>query len=97
MGIEEIKKEIAAIVKKNLGQGDYRLFLFGSRARGDNWERSDIDIGIEAKEPISPAIKLQIEEDLNSLPTLYKFDLVDFKAVTDKFKEEALKNIDQLN
>lgn len=53
-----------------------RVRLFGSRARGDNFERSDIDLAVEA--PGMPAsdwlkIKLDFEEEA---PTLLLIDLV---------------------
>lgn len=95
--IEKIKKQLLAVIEKNLGRCGHKVFLFGSRAKGDAWDRSDIDVGIEGDKPIPSEIKLKIEEELNNLPTLYKFDLVDFKAVSDEFKKETLKNIKPLN
>lgn len=95
--IEKLKKDVLAVIEKNLGKGNYKVFLFGSRARGNYWDRSDIDIGIDRKNEISAKVKLKIEEDLDNLPTLYKFDLIDFKNVSDKFKKEALRYIEPLN
>jgi predicted nucleotidyltransferase len=91
---EKLKKEILEIVKKHLDTHLWRVFFFGSRVRGDNFPRSDIDIGIKGPKPISAKIKLDIEEELENLPTLYKFDFVDFKNVSEKFKKEALKNVE---
>ena len=68
-----------------------KVFFFGSRVKKDNSNRSDIDIGIEGPKKISVRIKLEIEEELDNLPTLYKFDLVDFKEVPERFKKEALR------
>lgn len=92
----KLKQQIKAIVKKYLDLNKYSLFLFGSRVRGDNFERADIDIGIEGPDKIEPQIKFKIKEDLENLPVLYKFDLIDFKAVTPKFKKEALKYIEKI-
>ena len=45
MNIDEILKQAALIVADELEAG-YRLFLFGSRAKGTCDDKSDIDIGI---------------------------------------------------
>jgi hypothetical protein len=50
----------------------------------------DIDIGIEGPDEISAKTKLEIEEELDNLPTLYKFDLVDFKDLTKKDRIQFL-------
>ena len=39
-------------------------------------------------------MKFELEEDLQKIPTLYKFDLVDFKTLCKDFKKEALKYIE---
>lgn len=53
--------------------GASRLVLFGSRARGDHHERSDIDLAVFGMPADQQArFALAIDE----LPTLLKFDLV---------------------
>ena len=91
---EKLKKEILRIAGKYLNLKDYKIFFFGSRVRGDNFERADIDLGIEGSEEISAEIILEIKEDIEKIPTLYKIDVVDFKKVSKKFKREAFKNIE---
>lgn len=52
-----------------------KVVLFGSRARGDNTERSDYDIAVFGE--ISPPIKMILRADFRELlPTLHKIDLV---------------------
>lgn len=92
--IEKLKKEILEIIGKYLDLNSYRIFFFGSRVKGDNFPRADVDIGIEGPKEIPIEIKLKIEEEIDELPTLYKFDIVDFKKVPEDFKKEALKNIE---
>lgn len=92
--LKKLKKEILNIVEKYLDLKLYKVFFFGSRVTGKSFPRSDIDIGILGPKPIPPEIKFQIEEELEKLPTLYKFDLVDFSQVPLRFKKEALKNIE---
>jgi len=92
--IEKLKKEIFKIIGKHLDLNEYKVFFFGSRVREENFPRADIDIGILGKKPVPAEIKFKIEEELEELPTLYKFDLVDFAEVSEDFKKEALKSIE---
>ena len=90
---EKLKKEVRDVIGKYLDLNKYKVFFFGSRVRRDNFEVSDIDIGIDGGE-ISPEIKMDIVEEIDNLPTLYTFDIVDFNKVSEDFKKEALKNIE---
>ena len=94
---KKLKKEILEIVGKRLDLKKYKVFFFGSRVKGDNFERSDIDIGIEGSEEISSGIKLDIEEEIEKIPTLYKIDFVDFKEVGKNFAKIAKEKIEILN
>ena len=40
---ERVETEIIQLAKEH---GIQKVILFGSRARGDNWERSDIDLAV---------------------------------------------------
>lgn len=66
-----------------------RVVLFGSRARGDNRPRSDIDLAVYGV-PLSdlPAFRAQLDE----LPTLLEFDLV---FVTEQTDPKLLANIER--
>ena len=90
---EKLKKEIREVMEKYLDLKKYKVFFFGSRVRRDNFEVSDIDIGIDGGD-ISPEIKMNIDEGIERIPTLYTFDIVDFNKVSEDFKKEALKNIE---
>ncbi len=70
----------------------HRVFLFGSRARGDAKQRSDFDLAVDGDEPLAIQKFYEIEEALESLPTLYSFDWVDITKVNSRFREEALKS-----
>ena len=92
-----LKSELLRIMSKHIPLSQYKVFFFGSRVKGDNFSRSDIDIGILGREKIPSEIKLTLEEELENLPTLYTFDLVDFQNSSSKFKKEALKHMEPLN
>jgi len=91
---KEFKEKIKEIVARWVDLPHYRLFIFGSRTNGKSGIRSDIDIGIEAEKPIPGNIKLEIESEFAELPVLQKIDFVDFKNVSNDFKEIALQNIE---
>jgi len=94
---EELQRRVEKIFRQYLPQQNYRLFFFGSRIRGNNSPRSDIDLGVETPQGLSPKTKLEIEEELQNLPILYKIDLVDFSNVSEDFRKTALKNVEYLN
>jgi len=72
--------------------GNYRLFLFGSRATGHHHEKSDIDIGILFDGVITAKQMQNIQDKLEAIPTLLKIDFVDFSSVGDTFRQMALEN-----
>ena len=73
------KTELLALAK---ACGLSRLILFGSRARGDNRERSDIDLAVSGGDRFS----LDVEE----LPTLLSFDVVNLDGAV---QPELLESI----
>lgn len=68
--MQRIYEQIAEIGKK---YGVQKIILFGSRARGDNYDKSDIDLAIYGCEAFA-AFQEEIEE---KVWTLIKFDLID--------------------
>jgi uncharacterized protein len=94
--VEKLKEDILKILSKYLDLSQYKVFFFGSRVKGNADERADIDIGIEGPE-IPSHIKLEIEEELENLPILYKIDFVDFNNVDEDFKKIAKKYVEYIN
>lgn len=65
-----------------------KVILFGSRARGDNRERSDIDLAIQGGDTV--AFAASADEDIS---TLLMFDVVDLdKPVQSELLEEIRKD-----
>lgn len=85
-----------AIVGAHLDLEKYSLFFFGSRVTGTNSDRSDIDIGIEGPRPVDDKVMMDIEEEIDKLPTLYKIDVVDFAKLESKFKRVAKQHVEYL-
>ncbi len=82
--MKELYNQIAELGKKYNAN---KIVLYGSRARGDNRERSDIDIAVFG---ISDNKQIYFTEELEHLPTLLKFDVV---FVTEKTNKNLLINI----
>lgn len=95
--VKKLKKEILKIAGKYLDFKKYKVFFFGSRVAGKGDERSDIDIGIEGKKALPAGVLLDIQDEIENLPTLYKIEIVDFSRVDARFKKIAKKHIEMIN
>lgn len=84
-------------VNKLLPDSNYKLFVFGSQANREILTNSDIDIGIDTGKPLDDKIISRLWNNLDDLPTLYSFDVIDFQIVEERFKKVALKNIEILH
>lgn len=82
---KELLEEIIDICKRH--DEIEKVVLFGSRARGDNSPKSDIDLAIYAKSNFSDFI----EDMENNTRTLLEFDFSNMRTVKDDFF------IDQVN
>ena len=69
---ETVLRQIAAFAKE---YGLKQVILFGSRARGDHRERSDIDLAVSGGN--FPAFALDVDEETD---TLLKYDFVNLDA-----------------
>lgn len=65
------------------------IWLYGSRARGDFTDRSDVDIALESKkEPIDFFTIAELKDVIAASDIGYKVDVVDFNSISDRdFKE----------
>ncbi|MCG2725955.1 MAG: nucleotidyltransferase domain-containing protein [Elusimicrobia bacterium] len=89
---EEIIREAVKAIKISLKKKcAYKIFLFGSNAKGDFTETSDIDIGILAEKQIPFSIMVEIRERIEQIKTLRKIDAVDLNSMSENFKNSALK------
>lgn len=64
-----------------------KAILYGSRARGDNHERSDIDLAVEGGDVVNFILELDEEA-----PTLLMFDVVN---LADNLSEDFLAEIER--
>lgn len=84
--MEKIYYQISALGKR---LGATKIILFGSRARGDNKPRSDIDIAVYG---LDTRRQTAFREGIDSLPTLLDFDIV---FITEQTAPALLANIAQ--
>jgi len=86
--IEEIKENITMILKRH---GVRKAALFGSCARGDMKEDSDIDILVDIDKDLSlldfVSIKLDLEEALGR-----KVDLVEYNAIKPRLRDKIFND-----
>ncbi len=77
--------DFKVLIKNFFAEEDVKVFLFGSRARGDHLPFSDIDIAVDSERDISrELVRLrEIIEDSN-LP--YKVDIVELSS-NKKFRQ----------
>ena len=92
--VEEFKRELLHILECYLDLKKYEVFFFGSRVTGRGDERSDIDVGILGKAPISESVMRKIRNDVDEMRALYKVDVVDFTCVQDDFKRVAMEKVE---
>ena len=79
------------IILKFIPKDEYKVFLYGSRAVGNEKHYSDIDVGILGKVKFPIKLKVDIEDALEESIVPYKVDLVDFFIVDEVFKKYALE------
>ena len=88
MSIEEIRERIAPILEKWRVR---RASVFGSYARGEADDNSDVDILVELSEDMSlmdlVELKLEIEDVLGK-----RVDLVEFDALKPSIRESVMED-----
>jgi len=82
------KEKITRLLKVLLPSA--KIYLFGSRARGTNSPRSDIDIAIDNGKQLPLIIIGEVQSVISATNVLYKVDIVDINSVSKEMKEEIL-------
>ncbi len=83
---------IMQVLADNIPQKEAKFYIFGSRAKGNYKEYSDIDIAVKLPDKkLSADIlgKILMEFSDSTLP--YEVDVIDLNAIDDKFKN-LIKN-----
>lgn len=83
MNVNEVIEKAAALCRKYSAK---EIILFGSRAKGTETERSDIDIAVSGVQDCG-----QLEEEIDALPTLYTVDLVNIDTCGNQLLKEDIE------
>lgn len=86
----EKEEDIKEVVRELLKDKKVKVYLFGSRAKGEHTQRSDLDLAFLSEEDISYELSLlrEILEDSN-IP--FTVDIVDLSKVGRDFRERVLR------
>lgn len=89
---EQIKdlESLREFLKNYFAGRKVRLYLFGSRARGDETPSSDIDLAIEAQEDISEDISY-LSEVLEESLLPYRVELVDLSKAGRHLRKKVME------
>lgn len=82
---------VKRIVLSRLGDRRARVFLFGSRARGDHRPASDIDLALLPQDPLPRGLVAEIREALEESPVPFFVDLVDLSEASPGLCERVLR------
>ncbi|HYD50961.1 MAG TPA: nucleotidyltransferase domain-containing protein [Terriglobales bacterium] len=72
------------ILRRHLGQA--RVWVFGSRARGDARPTSDLDLAIISERPLPFAKLGELEEDFAESDLPFRVDIVDWASTSTAFR-----------
>jgi predicted nucleotidyltransferase len=86
---EKIKQKIIAVISALMP--NVKIYLFGSRARGTNSPRADIDIALDGEKELQTVDVDEIKSMLRESNIMYKIDIVDIYQVSDAMRNEILK------
>jgi len=84
------EKIIVKIISKHIPNA--KIILFGSRARKDNTEGSDIDIAIDNHSKTTSSTINLILSDLEKSALPIYFDIIDIQAASEHMKKQILKD-----
>lgn len=84
--LERYKTILLDIINKIIP--DCKVYLFGSRARKDHSEGSDIDIALDAGSKIDYKIIYKIKDELEESTIPLFVDIVDLNFADEKIKKE---------
>ena len=84
--VENVKE----VIKKLFKDKDVKVYIFGSRAKGEHTPRSDLDIGFLSNEDISYELSL-LREFLEESNLTFVVDIVDLNKTSKYFREMVMK------
>ena len=84
--------ELLNDIAKDVFKGEnVMVILFGSRARGDYFETSDVDVGVLAKGQVNKSKITLFRERIEDSNIPYKVDVVDLSQTSKEFADKVFK------
>src|ERR1022692_1513138 len=87
--VQEELDQVRRIVLSGLRGCRARVYLFGSRARGNATRWSDVDVAVEPLEPLPEGLFSDIREALEDSRVVYAVDLVDLSTAGAALRREV--------
>lgn len=84
--IDFIKNTISSMIH------NYKLYVFGSRAKNRARKYSDIDLAIDSQE-LTPQIKTKLEFTFENSTLPYEVDIINLNDIDNKFKNLIQKDL----
>lgn len=83
----DLDEKYVNFIKKAFDErlNNYKLYLFGSRAKGRARKYSDIDLAVDSPE-LTDKIKSDLEIYFTDSTIPYEIDIVDLNNISEKFK-----------
>ena len=76
---------IKELLKRHVPNSDAKFYVFGSRAKGNYREYSDVDIAIDCPDmTLDKRLKLLSDFENSTFP--YEVDIIDLNTIKDSFK-----------
>ncbi len=83
--------ELKEVFLEFLKDEEVKVVLFGSRARGEFVNTSDVDVGLVIGDGVDRRKLILLREYIEEMNIPYKVEIVDFSTVSEEFKKMALK------
>ncbi|HAF70305.1 MAG: DNA polymerase beta domain protein region [Acetothermia bacterium 64_32] len=88
--VSEDIAEVRRILSQKLQGYKVRVYLFGSRVKGQARKSSDLDVALLPLEPLPLGIIAEIREALEESHVPFEVDIVDLSEVDPDFRERIL-------
>ena len=89
--LERYKAILLKIIHDKLP--DCKVYLYGSRARGDYQPESDIDLAIDNGKPIGFKVLASLLGEFEETNIPLKVDLIDLNDLDENFKKQVQKEM----
>ena len=86
---QHYKTLLLSIIQKHFP--DARVYLFGSRARGDARSGSDVDLALDIGKKIELRALFALKDDIDESEVPVFVDVVDLQRAMGEFREQILK------